>query len=70
LPLVESLMHETRFKDVAAFRVNFDTQKDFLREFGVRWQTTLIVFKGKREIARSLADINKSSIRNLFLKGL
>lgn len=70
MPLVESLLHEPRFRDVAAFRVNFDTQKGFLHEFGVRWQTTLIVFKGKKEIGRSLADINKGSIRNLFIKGL
>ena len=63
-------MHEPRFKDVAAFRVDYDTQKDFLREFGVRWQTTLIVFKGKNEVGRSLADLSKSSIRELFLKGL
>jgi hypothetical protein len=70
LPLVESLMHETRFKSVAAFRVNFDTQKEFLRTHRVRWQTTLVVFKGEKEVGRSTADINKGSIRNLFLKGL
>jgi len=63
-------MHETPFRNAVAFRVNFDTQKAFLRQFGIRWQTTLIVFKGNKEIGRSLADLNKRSIRKLFLKAL
>lgn len=34
------------------FRVDFDSQKDVLREFKVSSQSTLIVFKGKMETAR------------------
>ncbi len=70
MPLTQALLQEEKFRGVAAFQVDFDNQKDFLREFGVRWQTTLIVFKGKKEVGRSLADLSKSSIRELLLKGL
>lgn len=70
MPLVESLLGEKPFESVVAFRVNFDTQHDFLKAFGVRWQSTLIVFKGKKEVGRSVGDVNKDRIRRLFEKGL
>ena len=70
MPLTQALLHEEKFRGVAAFQVDYDNQKGFLREFGVRWQSTLIVFKGKKEVGRSLADLSKRSIRELLLKGL
>jgi hypothetical protein len=70
LPLTQELLSEKKFQNVAAFQVNYDTQKGFLREHGVRWQTTLIVFKGKKEVGRSTADLDKNSIQSLFEKGL
>ena len=53
-----------------AYRVDFDSQKGFLKEHGVRWQSTLMVFKGKSEKGRSTADLKKNSIRKMFEKGL
>ena len=70
MPLLESLIKEDKFGDVAAFRVNFDRQKDFLLEHLVRWQSTIIVFKGHEEKGRSVADLSKDRIRQLFAKGL
>ena len=67
---MESLIKEEKFQNVAAYQANYDTDKAFRREFSVRWQTTLIVFKGKKEVGRSLADLDKGSIRSLFTKGL
>lgn len=70
MPLLESLIKEKPFQDAVAYRVQFDTQKDFLKEHRVRWQSTVIVFKGNREVGRSTADLNKNSLRKLFSKGL
>ncbi len=70
MPLLESVMEEEKFRDVVALRVDFDKQKDFLREHGVRLQSTLIVFKGREEKGRSISDLDKDSIRRLFAKGL
>ncbi len=70
MPLTQALLGEKPFAGVTAFQVDFDTQKEFLRAHRVRWQTTLVVFKGKKEVGRSTADLDKDSIRDLFLKGL
>ncbi len=69
MPLLKSLVKEKAFDNAVAYRVDFDADKEFLSEHCVRWQTTLIVFKGKKEMGRSTADLNKNTIRKLFLKG-
>ena len=70
MPLTKELLSDKKFKNVAAFQVDYNNDRDFLRSHRVRWQTTLIVFKGKKEVGRSTGDLDQSSIRSLFEKGL
>jgi thioredoxin 1 len=70
LPLTTKVLEEDFFKDIVASRVDFDSQKSLLKEYRVRWQSTLMVFKGKIEKGRSTADLNKKTIRKMFGKGL
>ncbi len=69
-PILSKLMSEPRFKGVVAFNVDYDSQKDVLRKFNVQRQSTLIVFKGKQEAGRSVADTNPASIEALLAKGI
>ncbi len=69
-PLVNGLAAGPRFKDLQVFDVDFDSQKDVLRRFGVQRQSTLIVFKGATEMGRSVGDTDKTSIEALLAKGL
>jgi thioredoxin 1 len=69
-PILSKLMSEPRFKDVVAFNVDYDSRKDVLKRFNVQRQSTLIVFKGKREAGRSVADTTPASIEALLAKGL
>jgi hypothetical protein len=64
------LIKEEKYKDAVAFRVDFDREKDFLRAHRGRYQSTLIVFKGRKEAGRSLAELDKAKIQALFSKGL
>jgi hypothetical protein len=50
--------------------VDFDDQKDAVKSFGVRTQSTLIAFKGDKETGRSVGDTNRSSIAALLDKTL
>jgi hypothetical protein len=50
------------------FRVDFDSQKDAVKAFGARMQSTLITFKGFQETGRSVGDTNSSSIAALLDK--
>lgn len=67
-PILGKLFADPKFKDIVAFKVDFDSQKDLLRQFGARMQSTLIVFKGRDEVGRSVGDTNPDSIAALLAK--
>jgi thioredoxin 1 len=69
-PILSKLGTEPKFKNMVSFEIDFDSQKDLVRRFNVQKQSTLIVFKGRKEIARSTGDSNPDSIEQLLAKGL
>jgi len=69
-PLISALIASPEFKDYTVLRVNFDTQKDVRKSLRVPNQSTLIVYRGKREVARSTGDTSKDSIAASLRKGL
>jgi thiol-disulfide isomerase/thioredoxin len=69
-PILSRLKSDARFKNLAAFVIDFDSQKDLLKKFNVQRQSTLIVFKGKRETGRSTGDTNPQSIEQLLAKSI
>jgi len=69
-PILSELMAEPKFKDLIYFVVDFDSQKDAVKFFGARMQSTLIAFKGMTETGRSVGDTERSSIAALLNKTL
>ena len=69
-PLLTTLGQNPKYQKIAYFEIDFDRHKDLTRAFRVHKQSTLIVFKGKNEVARSTGDTNKSSIEALVAKSL
>jgi thioredoxin 1 len=69
-PILSRLKGEPKFKEMVSFEIDFDSQKDLLRKFNVRTQSTLIVFKGKQEAGRSTGDTNADSIASLLGKSI
>jgi thioredoxin 1 len=68
LPILGELEKQDKFKNLMVFRVDFDSQKDAVRAFGARVQSTLITFKGTKETGRSVGDTNAASIASLLDK--
>jgi thioredoxin 1 len=48
--------------------VNYDGQKSVVKKFGVRRQSTLIVFKDGEEVGRAVGITSKSAISELLAK--
>lgn len=69
-PILGELAAQPRFKDLQTFSVDFDSQKDVLKSLNVQMQSTLIVFKGGKEVGRSIGDTRKDGIEALLSKAL
>jgi thiol-disulfide isomerase/thioredoxin len=69
-PTLEALRAEPRLGNVIFVKVNFDTDKDFLRRFRIPRQSTVLVFKGTRETARSVAETRPQQLRAAVLSGI
>lgn len=69
-PILSQLMAEPKFKNLVYFVVDFDKQKDAVKYFGARVQSTLIAFAGEKETGRSVGDTARSSIADLLNKTL
>jgi len=67
-PILSDLEEQKKFNDLMVFHVDFDSQKDAVRAFGARMQSTLITFKGSVETGRSVGDTNPISIAALLDK--
>jgi len=64
--ILSRLTNQPKFKDLVVFDVDFDNQKDIVRAFNARTQSTLIVFKGLAEFGRTVGDTKADSIAALL----
>jgi thioredoxin 1 len=69
-PILDKLTSNAKFKDLKVFRVDFDSMKPVVKQFGAQMQSTLIVFKGNAEQGRSVGDTKEASIEALLDKSL
>lgn len=65
-PILARLLTSARFAEMAAFEIDFDRQKDFVRLMGTRMQSTLIAWRGADEMGRTVGDTNPVSIEALL----
>jgi thiol-disulfide isomerase/thioredoxin len=61
-PILEKIEQEAAYNNVRVLLVDFDTQKDVVRAMGATMQSTLVVFHGTKEMARTVGDTNAQSI--------
>jgi len=67
-PTLSRLEQTPELSDVIVFDVDFDSQKDVLKSFGVQMQSTLIVFSGKTEKDRATGITDPGQIQALLMK--
>ena len=65
IPIVSDLMGQPAYKDVTTLVVDFDTNKPLLKTLKVTTQSTLIAYKGAKEVARSAGDTSRDGIEKL-----
>ena len=69
-PIVDTLTKDPAFSEAVLFVVDYDSEKQALRDLNVTMQSTLIAFRGKTERKRSTAVTDPEQIRALFQSAL
>ena len=67
-PIIDALMHQPAYKDVTLMTIDFDSSKPALKTFKVVRQSTLIAFKGGKEVGRSVGDTTPAGLEALVKK--
>lgn len=69
-PILDALRSEPRLRNAIFVKVDFDKEKEFLRQHRIPRQSTVLVFKGARETARSVAETRPEQLRAAVLGGV
>ncbi len=69
-PILNRLGADPGMKDLMMFVIDFDTQKDLTQRFGVRMQSTLIVYRGTAERDRSVGVTDEAALKALLGKAM
>jgi thioredoxin 1 len=65
-PVLKDLAESPDFKSLTVYVANFDTEKALKKALNVTQQSTIVVFKNGKEIARSTGDTQKSRLADLL----
>jgi thioredoxin 1 len=65
-PILGALEQTPEFSDLVVFNVDFDSQKNVVRQLGAQMQGTLIVFRGTAEKGRSTGETDAGKIKALL----
>lgn len=65
-PAIEALAAQPDYRDVTVLYLDFDADKAALERFRVHLQSTLIGFRGGREVGRSVGETRPQAIEALF----
>ena len=69
-PTLDALRQEQRLRNAVFFKVDFDQEKAFLNQYRIPRQSTVLVFRGKKETARSIAESRPQELRAAVMAGL
>jgi thioredoxin 1 len=65
---LNKLMAEPAYAKTTFFRVDFDAQKPAVTKFGAKMQSTLIAYKGSKEVGRIAYTADKAKVMALAAK--
>ncbi|MGC1522148.1 MAG: thioredoxin family protein [Steroidobacteraceae bacterium] len=69
-PVLKDLLQSPALKSVTLFVADFDTEKALKKSFGVTQQSTIVVFKDGKEVARSTGDTQRGNLDALLRHAL
>jgi thiol-disulfide isomerase/thioredoxin len=68
--VLNKLSDQPPYANLVRLRVDYDKQKDVVKEFKAKKQSTLVVYKGDKELARAVGITSEDKIRALVDKAI
>ncbi|HEY3851811.1 MAG TPA: thioredoxin family protein [Steroidobacteraceae bacterium] len=65
-PVLKEVTQQPAFRSLTLYVANFDTEKALKRSLGVTQQSTIVVFKDGKEVARSTGDTQEPNLAALL----
>lgn len=69
-PVLSAILQAPEMADVTMFVADFDTEKELKKTLRVTGQSTLVVFKNGKEVARSSGQTQQEPLRALLSQAL
>jgi thioredoxin 1 len=69
-PIVDALLHDPKRKDLLVLAADYDTESALKKRLRVAQQSTFVVFRKGKEVARSTGETKKDAIAALFDQAL
>lgn len=69
-PTLDELRADARLQNMVFMRINYDVDRDFLRSYRIPQQSTIVIFDGKTEINRSVAETNRERLRQFVFNAV
>jgi thiol-disulfide isomerase/thioredoxin len=69
-PLISAILQQPEMASLTVFVANFDTETALKKALKVSTQSTLVVFKGGKEVARSTGQTQADQLQVLMSKAL
>ncbi len=69
-PLIKEILSMKEYEKFVALKADFDVEKDLKKSLGVSKQSTIVVFKGGKEVGRKTGLTSKEEIKNLIDMGM
>jgi thiol:disulfide interchange protein len=63
--VLSDFMKDPDYKNVVFYQVDYDNQKELLKALKVRSQSTIIVYKNGKEVARATGDTKEAALAKL-----
>ncbi len=68
--VLPDLLASPKLSGLLWLEVDFDTQLDVRQAFDVRQQSTMVLFKGREEVARAVGETRPEALRELLSRAL
>jgi thioredoxin 1 len=69
-PVIKDLLSKPGFKDLTVLIANYDTELPLRKSLNVSQQSTLVVFRHGKEVARSTGETNPEKLAALLRQAL